>query len=257
VKRVLTALILVPIAVALVLAAPAPVFALAVAALACASYREFERLTAAHGIPKPGLLGYGAGLAILFVPAEHRSLLALIAPLALAWAMRERPLAGALPRASALVLGTLWIFGAWRCGLELRSVDPRWLLFVLVLNWVGDTAAYYAGRAFGSRKLAPEISPAKTWEGAVASILAALASGWLYARAVWPGMEPASVLVVAAVCNVTAQLGDLGESAIKRGAGVKDSGSILPGHGGWLDRTDGLLFSMPAVYVALHWVVSH
>jgi len=250
-KRVLTALILVPVAVAVVLRAPALGFFLVVAAVAGLSYREFERLAAGHGIAAAGPLGYAAGLAILVAPAEAWALPSLIAALALARAMRSRPLARALPQAAALVFGALWIFGAWRCGIELRSLDPYWLLFVLVLNWVGDTAAYYAGRAFGSRKLAPEISPAKTWEGAVASIVAALASGWAYARLIWPDMGMWPVLFVAAVCNVTGQLGDLGESAIKRGAGVKDSGSSLPGHGGWLDRTDGLLFSMPAVLVAI------
>jgi phosphatidate cytidylyltransferase len=254
-KRVLTALILVPVAVAIVLKAPLPALVIVVAAVACLSYREFERLVTGHGIARAGLLGYGAGSAVLLAPAEGWALPTLIAALALAAAMRSRPPARALPQAAAMVFGVLWIFGAWRCGLELRSVDPHWLLFVLVLNWGGDTAAYYVGRVFGSRKLAPGISPAKTWEGAVASILAALASGWAYARLLWPEMSLWPSLAIVVVCNLTAQLGDLTESAVKRGAGVKDSGASLPGHGGWLDRTDGLLFSMPAVYACVRWFV--
>lgn len=248
-KRVLTALILIPPVVLLVLRAPPLAFIAAAAAVACLSYREYEALVSRHGIRAPGPLGYGAGFAVLATPAEAWAVLTLLALLVLSLAMRERPPAGALPRAAALVFGLLWIFGAWRCGIGLHGLDPYWLLFVLALNWIGDTAAYVAGRAFGRRRLAPVISPAKTWEGAVASALVALAAGWAYARLVWPAMPPESVLPASAICNVTGQLGDLAESAVKRGAGVKDSGRSLPGHGGWLDRTDGLLFSMPAVYL--------
>lgn len=248
-KRVLTALVLVPLTVLLVLRAPGLAFVAAATAVACLSYREYEKLVGRHGIRPPGPLGYGAGIALVAAPSEFWSVATLLALLALALAMRERPLAGALPRASALLFGLLWIFGAWRSGIALHGLDPYWLLFVFILNWIGDTAAYYAGRAVGRRKLAPEISPAKTWEGAIASAIVALAAGWGYAQLVWPAMPPAKVLFVSAICNLTAQIGDLAESAVKRGAGVKDSGTMLPGHGGWLDRTDGLLFSMPAVYL--------
>ncbi len=248
-KRVLTALVLVPVTLVLLLRAPAVVFVAAAAVVACLSYREYAGLVSRHGIRAPGPLGYGAGIMLLAVPAEAWAAVTLLALIALTLVMRDRPLAGVLPRAAALTFGLLWIFGAWRCGIELHRLDPYWLLFVFVLNWVGDTAAYYIGRALGRRKLAPELSPAKTWEGAVASALFALAAGWAYARMVWPGMALPPVLLASAVCNVTGQMGDLAESAVKRGAGVKDSGTALPGHGGWLDRTDGLLFSMPAVYL--------
>lgn len=248
-KRVLTALILIPPVVLLVLRAPAPAFLAAAAAVACLSYREYGALVSRHGIRAPGAVGYGAGFVVLAAPGQAWSELTLLALLVLSLAMLERPLTGVLPRASALIFGLLWIFGAWRCGIALHRFDPYWLLFVFVLNWIGDTAAYYTGRALGKRKLAPEISPAKTWEGAIASAIFALAAGWAYAELVWPAMSPAVALLASAVCNVAGQLGDLAESAVKRGAGVKDSGRSLPGHGGWLDRTDGLLFSMPAIYL--------
>ncbi|MCS7316071.1 MAG: phosphatidate cytidylyltransferase [Bryobacterales bacterium] len=250
-KRVLTAFALVPITVLLVVRAPALAFTAAVALVACLSYREYENLVNRHGLRPPGPLGYGAGIVLLAVPGETAALGTLLALLALVAAMRERPLACALPRASALAFGLLWIFGAWRCGVALHARDPYWLLFVLVLNWIGDTAAYYFGKALGRHKLAPEVSPAKSWEGAIASAVFALAAGWAYAHLVWPAIPAATILLASAVCNLTGQLGDLAESAVKRGAGVKDSGSVLPGHGGWLDRTDGLLFSMPAVYLLL------
>lgn len=251
-KRVLTAAILVPVTVAVVLWVPGPAFALVVATVAVLAYREYAGLVSRHGIPAPGPLGYGAGLILLAAPAQAWLVATLLAAVTLTLAMRRRPLSAALPWAAATVLGALYIFGAWRSGLALREFDRWWLLFVLVINWVGDTAAYYAGRSLGKRKLAPEVSPAKTWEGAVASVLAALLVGWAYARLVWPGFQPSQVLVASLACNLAGQVGDLAESALKRGAGVKDSGNLLPGHGGCLDRTDGLLFSMPVIEGLLH-----
>jgi phosphatidate cytidylyltransferase len=154
------------------------------------------------------------------------------------------------------------------------SSGPLYLLYLMVLVWCGDIAAYYVGRAIGKHKLAPRISPGKTWEGAIASVAGAVIVGALLfhyinpiARALRsthllsapkvtfgpiPNMNPALPLAplwfaaLFAFCvNVAAQLGDLVESALKRGAGLKDSGSLLPGHGGVLDRIDALLFALP------------
>lgn len=254
-KRILTALILAPAAIALVLWAPAWVFNPLAGVVALLTYREYSRLVERHGILPPGPVGYAAGLLVLLAPQENALLaVTLLALVALAMAMLARPLARALPRAAALLLGVLYVFGAWRCGIALRDLSQWWLLFALAVNWVGDTAAYYVGRGLGRRKLAPEISPAKTWEGAVASAAASLAFGWAYARALSPSLGLAHVLLAAAAGNLAGQIGDLAESALKRGAGVKDSGNMLPGHGGWLDRTDATLFAMPVIYGLLRWL---
>jgi phosphatidate cytidylyltransferase len=116
---------------------------------------------------------------------------------------------------------------------------------------VGDTAALYAGRAFGKHKLAPRISPGKTWEGSVASVIASVAVGAIYAHYFIPASPLWLALALGAAGNIAGQIGDLAESAMKRGAGVKDSGTSLPGHGGWLDRIDATLFSVPTVYALL------
>jgi len=117
----------------------------------------------------------------------------------------------------------------------------------LLLSWAGDTAALYVGKAFGRHALAPRVSPAKTWEGAAGSVAGGVIGGALYAH-YWIRSAPlGQVLILAAAGNIAGQIGDLCESAIKRGAGVKDSGNTLPGHGGWLDRIDSSLFSVPAV----------
>jgi len=247
VKRLITGLILAPAAVALILWAPAVLLRLVVTVVAVLSFYEYQRLADRHHIPIQGPLGYAAGLLLLFLPEVTPLLLTSFVLLALSLALWSRPLANALPRSSALVLGVLYIFGAWRCGLALYHASPLWLLFALGVTWVGDTAAYYAGRRFGRRKMAPEISPAKTWVGAAASLIASLAFGILYLHALFPTVGWSRAVMLSAAGNLAGQIGDLAESALKRGAGVKDSANFLPGHGGMLDRTDAALFAMPVL----------
>jgi phosphatidate cytidylyltransferase len=121
----------------------------------------------------------------------------------------------------------------------------------LLVNWAGDMGAYYVGRRWGRHKMAPRISPHKSWEGAVASVVASvlIAGAYLLHFVPWIAVPQAVALTVAA--NAAGQLGDLTESALKRGAGLKDSGVILPGHGGFLDRVDSTLFSLPLIYAYL------
>jgi phosphatidate cytidylyltransferase len=145
--------------------------------------------------------------------------------------------------------GAIYIGGAWLCAFNLRAVNPHWLLFAFLLCWAGDTAAFYIGKNFGRRKLAPVISPGKTWEGAVASVVGGVLVGALYAYYLIPAAPLAIMLTIGALGNIAGQFGDLVESAYKRWGGVKDSGSSLPGHGGWLDRIDSSLLSVPVVYL--------
>jgi phosphatidate cytidylyltransferase len=121
----------------------------------------------------------------------------------------------------------------------------------MLLSWAGDIAALYIGRPFGKHKMAPRVSPAKSWEGAAGSVAGGMLVGGIYAHYLIPQAPLAEALALAAAGNIAGQLGDLCESALKRGAGVKDSGTLLPGHGGWLDRIDSSLFSVPTVYALL------
>ena len=162
--------------------------------------------------------------------------------------LRSRDLAEALPYAGALLLGVVYTYGALRCAVDLRAINPYWALFALSLNWVGDIAALYVGKALGRHKLAPRISPAKTWEGAIGSVLASVGYAAVYFPKLLPAVPLPEALAIAAVANIAGQFGDLAESSFKRGAGVKDSGNLLPGHGGWLDRVDSSLFALPVVY---------
>jgi phosphatidate cytidylyltransferase len=150
--------------------------------------------------------------------------------------------------------GILYIGGAWVCAFYLRAINPHWLLFAFLLCWAGDTAALYVGKNFGRHKLAPKISPGKTWEGAIGSVAGGVIAGVVYAYFLIPA-SLGFVLVVGAAGNIAGQIGDLIESAYKRWGGVKDSGSSLPGHGGWLDRIDSSLLAIPVVYAIVRLVV--
>ncbi len=128
----------------------------------------------------------------------------------------------------------------------------RFLLFILVLIWAGDTAAFSIGRRFGRVRMAPLLSPKKTWEGAAANLLGALVVGLIATR--WLPGPGWAILTLAALANVAGQAGDLLESAYKRSAGVKDSGVLLPGHGGMLDRIDSLILAAPLTWCYLWWL---
>ena len=178
-------------------------------------------------------------------------LLTAAALIALAVMMRTGDPAKSLPRAGLLLLGIVYVFGCWKCALPLRERNPHWLMYALLVNWAGDIGAYYIGRSFGKRKLAERVSPKKTWEGAAGSLVASVLIAGGYLVGFVPGTGLATAIGLTLADNAAGQLGDLAESAKKRGAGVKDSGTILPGHGGFLDRVDSTLFALPVIYAYL------
>ena len=256
-KRVLTAVLLTPLIVAAILAAPTWLFMSVVTIIALLCFYEYGGIVEHHGIRPPGVFGYVAGLLVLLAPRTDVAILIAVAVIALSLSLRWKDLSDCLPWTGALLLGVLYIFGCWRFALSLRGIGARWLLFAVSLNWAGDVAAYYVGRAIGRHRLAPAASPNKSWEGSIASVIASLGYGALYFLWVYPdcGIGWPELLGVTAAGNVAGQLGDLAESALKRGAGVKDSSNLLPGHGGWLDRVDSSLFAMPTVYLLVAWLL--
>ena len=253
-KRVITALILIPFIAWVTLASPQWTFYVVLAATGLLAYDEFDTIAAASGIARAGLPGMAAGIVLLLAP-NPEIVLVLIAMLGMTLALRVNNFAAALPAAAAFSLGVVYIFGAWRCAADLRALNPHWLLFAMALSWAGDTAALYVGRPFGKHKMAPRVSPGKSWEGVrdhspdrCYSVESSALPN--------PETSLAEALALAAAGNIAGQLGDLCESALKRGAGMKDSGTRLPGHGGWLDRLDSSLFSVPAVYALLKFQVA-
>jgi phosphatidate cytidylyltransferase len=260
-----------------------PVFLLLLLVLCGIGFREFLRLgNRASGIAVGpaadlGILGIAALGIAAFWQADSLSLfsalvLSSMVPLAVAVGSASVPgafIGWALTSSGALYLG-LPVFSAvalrgipgqidasWLSNLATTFAfgwdsAPRglaWVLAVVLATWVGDSLAYLAGRRLGRHKLAPGISPNKTVEGALAGLLGAAVTCvlWFAASGLGPLWVGAAVGVIA---GLSGQLGDLAESMLKRQAGVKDSGSIIPGHGGILDRIDALLFAFPAVYLA-------
>ena len=170
--------------------------------------------------------------------------------------LTKRPLVEALPAAGISSSGLLLVAFPLTFAVRLHGVErigPRLLLFVLVIVWVGDTTAYFVGRTVGKRLLTPDLSPNKTWEGTITSLGGSLLAGVLMAR--WLDLPMPHLLGMAGVGNIAGQMGDLLESAYKRSAGVKDSGALLPGHGGMLDRVDALILAIPVVWY--YWALVH
>jgi phosphatidate cytidylyltransferase len=166
----------------------------------------------------------------------------------------KRPLVETLPAAGISCSGLILVAFPLSYAVRLHGAGtqgPAILMFALVITWVGDSAAYFVGRSIGKYHLAPHLSPKKTWEGTIASFLGSLGVAVIFARFVTVPLP--HLLGMAAVGNVAGQVGDLLESAYKRSAGIKDSGSILPGHGGVLDRIDALILAIPVVWY--YWIL--
>lgn len=271
-KRVLTAVILIPVVLVLVFLPPYLqwLFTAATAVVAALAGWEFLGLAKAKGANPPRLAVAIAILALFavwgqwqdadrFLPAYGVLCLALLLLCTFA-SPTERMLPDTASSIFCLFYTGLTLIAL--PALREQANGPSLVLFLLIAVWAGDTAAYYVGRAWGRHKLAPRISPNKSWEGSVASVAgSALAAAGLVGLAELLSRRNIMVLFyadesvwywvgMAVLVNVAAQVGDLAESALKRSAGVKDSGSILPGHGGVLDRIDALLLAAPVLWYA-------
>ena len=268
-KRILTALVLIAVVFAVVFLGHLWMVAVLAALIAVLAGIEYLQLAKATGLEVP-VWWMAPATAMIFVAAfawpvdTQLPLLTALGFVLFAICGFTRPLKQAMPETTAGAFGLIYI--AYPLSLLpqiwMRDDGKPLLLFLMVCVWAGDIAALYVGKNFGRRKLAPKLSPGKTWEGAVASMAGSMLCG---AGVFWVGdllsargnmmlhiEEPLwQVLILAVVLNVAAQIGDLLESAIKRGAAVKDSGTLLPGHGGVLDRIDALLLAAPVLWYAL------
>ena len=293
IKRVATAVVLIPLVLLLVLKAPLYVVAIVAGAVALLAVAEFLKLTTHYGVQPLWQPTY-AFVAVFFVfvilAASGRTplvettamlfglaLAAALAPfLFLTLAMRRSSLASGYPAAAASVFAFAYIAipMALLVGIRQQAAGAIYVIYTLLVVWAGDIFAYFVGKSVGRHRMSPEISPNKTWEGAIASIVASVIIGTLWLQhapgtseallragliarqdGMWGLQQPllVPIILLSAIVNIAAQLGDLVESLVKRGAGVKDSGSILPGHGGMLDRIDAMLFAVPVVWAWSAW----
>jgi phosphatidate cytidylyltransferase len=275
-KRILTALVLILAVFALIFFGQLwmiTLFAAIVAELAAYEYLKLAAVGAeTHGAQlRIPVWWMALGTALAFVvtltnfPVEAQlPVLSAITLALFVWNGFRAPLIQVLPDTAQGLFGLIWI------AYPMTLLPMLWkqedgialIIFLMVCVWAGDIAALYVGRAIGKHKLAPRLSPGKTWEGSVASVLGSVAaagalvavSNFLTSRGntTLHIAEPLwQTLTLAVILNIAAQVGDLLESAVKRGAGVKDSGTLLPGHGGILDRIDALLVAAPVLWFCL------
>jgi phosphatidate cytidylyltransferase len=297
-KRVLTALVLIPLVLLAVFKAPSWLFTLLVGTVAILALREYLDLVEAYGV-KPirwlsyiisclpflalavrsswdatyDLPGYGVPYSIAkFAYPAIFVVITLPAFLALCAAMRSSDLRTAFPSAAYSVFGVFFVAVPLSCLALLHALGPLTVIFTFFAVWAGDIVAMYTGKAIGRHKMSPRVSPNKTWEGAIGSLVGSIVVCSVFAHFVpWIARMTHSnlpyeadqhqqvlnfqfVFAAAILLNIAAQLGDLVESLIKRGANVKDSGTMLPGHGGILDRIDALLFAAPVALILFEFV---
>jgi len=269
-KRVLTAIVLIPLVLVLVFLPPAWqwLFTAATALVAALAGWEFLGLAQQKGAA-PLRIAVMIAVVTLFAanfewPDQTASTLGILILALLVVCTFTSPIERALPDATAATFCLLYTGFTLISLPALRSQNngPSLVVLLLCAVWAGDTAALYVGRPFGRHKLAPKLSPQKTWEGSIASVLGSmLAAGLLLAIASylarWNSVALSYAdevwwywLILAVIINIAAQVGDLAESALKRSAGVTDSGTLLPGHGGILDRVDAILLAAPALWYA-------
>lgn len=286
--RILTAILLVPVVLAVVWWGPAWLIATIVGGVTLIALYEFFRIAA--GAALTGFRVWTMASAVLLVIGQYGAatfeswtagggfrivrgqesgieivLIVFLVGVGLFVIWRAEPVAKALGAIGISAAGLLfvalplsYVLRLW--GIEWRGTGSAatgrgqmWVIFTLSIVWVGDSAAYFVGRWVGRNKLAPVLSPSKTWEGSIGNLLGSLAVALVFSR--WSRVELAHLLAAAGLTSIAGQIGDLVESAYKRSAGVKDSGALLPGHGGMLDRIDALIFAAPVMWCYVSYVI--
>lgn len=293
IKRIVTAAVLIPLVLLLVFKAPLYLMAIVAGVVAILAIAEFLKLTTSYGVQplSQATYAYVALFFVCVIIAASKATplvetsalmyfvvaAAALAPFVfLTVAMHRAELSSGYPAAAASAFAFVYIAVpmALLIGIRQQAAGAIYVIYTLLVVWSGDIFAYFVGKGLGRYRMSPRISPNKTWEGAIASVAASVVVGTLWIRhavgistlflekglieardGMFGLQQPPLVwiIVLSAVVNLAAQLGDLVESLIKRGAGVKDSGAILPGHGGMLDRIDAMLFAVPVVWAWNTW----
>lgn len=260
-QRIITALIIAPIVLALIFLASDWLFAVAMFLMALAGAWEWSALA---GRPdrnsRLALVALFAAIVVTGWFLQQRfpypQALMFYCALALGWWLFSlvwiASLRSEFPQSVKILCGVLTLLPSLAAVVAVRSVSPWYLLILLLLTTSADIGAYFAGRAFGRRKLAPLVSPGKTWEGVVGGVVAVV----LVAAAAchWLPVSPATFILICIAVALLSVVGDLSESLFKRQAGLKDSGTLFPGHGGVLDRVDSLTAAAPAFWLGMHWL---
>jgi len=265
-SRIITAVVVLPVLIASILVSwLQPLFVLLAAAAMVLGLYEFWILAKRREMNPDVTTGYlaAAGLFTVFYFTDRKTgldaegllliLLIFIASVLVTFTFRGAPFEKMIASSGTTILGVLYVvllgghLVAVRNGFD-QTLSAHLLSFFFLVLMGSDTGAYYVGRAFGKHKLAPSISPGKTWEGVVGGLMASLLMATVAHYWFFRDLPLKWALPLAAAMTVVGIFGDLAESALKRGAGAKDAANILPGHGGLLDRLDSLLFNAPVIY---------
>ena len=268
-KRILTAVVILPFLIASILVSSLWwVFVLLAVAAMVIGLWEFYLLAKKLQLKPDPAVGYVAGAALITIALQNEPavnlllvqfvIIVLTIVTLVTATLRGAPFDKLLASSGATILGVLYVplLGSHLVSLRTNfnpTLSAHLLSFFFLVLMGADAGAYYIGRALGKHKLAPKISPGKTWEGAVGGLAAALAFATLAHFWFFRELPLKYTLSLAAIMTIVGIFGDLAESALKRGAGAKDAANILPGHGGILDRLDSLLFNAPLIYYFAHF----
>jgi len=260
-KRVITGLWGIPLLIAAVwFDKPLPWFTVLVAIWGVLAVFEFYKLAA--GAKAQPLTCFGLIWTLLFIISPHFKydftvplLLTLAVILPLIWLLGRRKKEGAFIGWAWTLAGILYLGWLLSYLVALRGLDEgrNWVFFALFTTFASDTAAFFVGRALGRHKLAPKISPGKTWEGTIAGVFGAIIASLLFTLLI--PISYWQIVALGILVSIFGQLGDLVESLLKRNMGVKDSGRLIPGHGGFLDRIDSVVFAGVVVYYYVIWAI--
>jgi len=257
-RRVYSALVFFPLFYLLVRHLPPVWFTLFVATGILLAQYEYYRLHFPVWSPSLGL-GLGLGLVVTIgfaVPGllpDTATISFIVVAILLSQVLAGRELKSGLLDTSVVAFGIFYV--AWLLGhlilIRQFAEGPFLIFLVFLVTWANDTAAYYVGSFWGRHHMAPRISPRKTWEGAVGGLIGSVAASFACRWWFLESLSAADALLIGLLVGIAAPLGDLCESILKRSADVKDSGGLIPGHGGVLDRVDSLIFTTPVIYYYL------
>src|SRR5262245_3076084 len=257
-KRALSALLLLPVFLAILLAGPVWLFGATVVLVAALAQWEFTGMFERAGIPTHRVIGLAGGIVLTASfgwPLSERGFTAIVLAVLAIGLWRPRGQRIGWEPLVVTVFGVCYVNWLLGYGFWLRELPfgKEWVLLLVWVTWLGEAAAYLVGSTVGRHQLAPVISPKKTIEGAVAQFGVSIAAAMICQAWFFAELPREHAMFVGALLGVVGQIGDLVESAIKRSVGTKDTGHLIPGHGGMLDRIDSLLFNTPVLfYYAAH-----
>ena len=262
-ERVISGIIAIPIVLGIILYGHPWLYFILIASLVLVATHEYFSMIANAGIsgfPIEGLALSFLLLASYFFAPHYLPIFSVLIPttLFLVWCIRESNVRFALDSIAYTLFGILYTAGLGGYFLLIANLEGgrQMVVFILLFIWLGDTLAYYGGRKFGERKLLEVVSPNKTNAGAISNVFGTLIAALLVGNLFFNEVPLIHCLIVAFICGIIGQFGDLTESLIKRNCRVKDSGTLIPGHGGVLDRIDSLLFAGPAFYCYYQFILA-